>query len=439
MVPDEPAPPDPDQVPVPPEQVAAADETEVVGQGPLIRPQPGAESTRLAYLLQHLDYPARIQAKLSLIDSSFDRGDYLFAIDMNAYWKLGEALDDVFDWIVTEIDPAKILLRKMPVLVSNYKEIEITAESHADEISEKRRFIGALMKRIGLTTKDKEDGFAAVPRNQMQDVFRFVSKDAVVTQREIEKYGILQVVADWKTHFIDVGLDIFCVVETPRNLYPYGCGKTSLAMEFCGAMAKVLGYPFDLRADIAYTIDLPRVRRFLEDNSKGVVRMVDEGKIVWGRRTAMVGQQKKDMMTLSTIRKNRQVWLVVVDNIFRLDLELYEAKATHLLRVQDEGHRAIPRGWNRAILYKKADYNEENDRWGRQVVPLKWEPLPAQISDAYHACVDYTNDHARMIIDEDMSPLDELLKADRTWNLDKLEGWLDGGILTGTETSQKET
>jgi len=390
---------------------------------PMLRPQPGGARPSFVYFTSYTDYTARIQALMAALDQSFDRGDYLFAVDVNAYWKRRTQLDDIFDWVVSQIEKDPILSGRAPALVLQYDSIEDAAEDRDDEIRKKARYVGAVLGESGLALKEREKGFEPVPQERMQQIFRFVDWDRKPSEGELEKYGVTQIAAYFKENMIDLGLDVFLVIEAPRKIYPFGSGKSTIMLQVLGACATAMEIPFDIRWDVAYQMDYPRVQRFLNDDRKHQIRGVDEGKRIWSRRTPMSPKQRDDMQALSMTRKNEQVWATSCSNIFRLDHDIFEEKATHILRILDPGRVTIKRGWGRAILFEKGDHDEKADSWGNKRMGVEWVDLLPPPKTVYAKCISYTNAHSAEILEDGVSPLDRLLqKHAYTW-ADLLEGW----------------
>jgi len=379
------------------------------------------------YFTAHMEFPQFVQILMQQINDGFHRGDYLYRVDINAFWRLSESLDMLMAWVSSQIDAKKIMAGdRGPSLLDSYFRLDDEVDSKGRLIAEKVNMIGAAMQAAGLTLKERDTAWEPVPADRMAAIFSLADELQMPSGVDLEKYGIAQIAAYWKENMIDAGLDIFCVIETPKKIYPYGSGKSTLGLQVGGATAKAIGDAFDIRRDVVYQMDVPRLQRFFDDHDRRQVRMVDESKFFWYRRTAMSGTQKRDMMTLSMTRKDEQVWLAAASNIFRLDIDIVEEKATHILRVTDPGRVTIKRGWGQATLYEKADQDEDKDKWGRPVLSVKWVDFPPGPGPktVYADCIRYTNRFARHILDDGVSPLDDLLDTDPTWARDALEDWL---------------
>lgn len=385
-----------------------------------------------------MDFPGHIQKAVMDVQSAFESEDWTYFGGGDAWFRLNLKLDMVMAWVSSQVDAKGILRGQLTTVFDEYRELEDTVEDLLDLPFKKVEKIGAAMQTVGMALKESEKPFEAVPAAKMAKLFRYGAE--LPSHSELEKYGILQVAAYWKENMIDLGLDIFCVVETPKKIYPFGTGKTTLILQVAGAMATIMEDDFDPRRDVAYATDLPRIRRFFDDHERNQVRAIDEGKVVWGRRTAMTGGQKRDMALLSMTRKDEQAWLVAVSNIFRLDQDIFEEKATHVLRITDPGTSTIKRGWGQAILYEKTDCDEDKDQWGRRKFPIKWVDFGARsgIREVYRACDAYTKSHVRQIVEDDISPLDQLLSEQPDWNLDKLRDWMpNGGLSSAVDRVQE--
>jgi len=379
------------------------------------------------YFTAHMEFPQFIQILMQQINDGFHRGDYLYRVDINAYWRLSESLDMLMAWVSSQVDVKKIMAGdRSGSVLDAYFRLEDEVDTKGRLVAEKVNMIGAAMQLAGLTLKERDTAWEPVPADRMASIFTLADDIRAPSPVDLEKYGVAQVAAYWRENMIDVGLDIFCVIETPRKIYPYGSGKSTLGLQIGGATARAIGDAFDIRRDVVYQMDFPRLQRFFEDHDRRQVRMVDESKFFWYRRTAMSGSQKRDMMTLSMTRKDEQVWLASASNVFRLDQDIFEEKATHILRVTDPGRVTVRRGWGQATLYEKADQDEEEDRWGRPVLSVKWVDFPSGSGPkaVYGECIRYTNRHARHILDDGVSPLDALLDDDPEWQRDQLRGWL---------------
>lgn len=419
-------------------------EAQIVQPGALARvePQPALQPFTRSRTLPSIFYnadinlPTHIGKAVMDVQAAFEGGDWTYFLGGDSWFRLNGNLDMIASWVSSQIDAKGILSGQVITFLDEYRELEDTVEDMMDLPFKKVERIGAGMQVVGMGLKESEKGFEPIPTDRMMRLFHFGAELPRIV--ELEKYGIAQLAGYWKENMIDLGLDIFCIFETPKKIYPFGTGKSTLMSQVAGAVATVLEDDFDPRRDAAFATDIPRVKRFLDEHEKDQVRVVDEGKVVWGRRTAMQGQQKRDMALLSMTRKDRQVWLVAVSNIFRLDQDIFEEKATHVVRITDPGTVTIKRGWGQAILYEKTDADEDDDRWGRRKFPLKWVDYPAKsgIREVWNACDAYTKGHVRMIVEDDLSPLDQLLQEQPDWMLDKLRDWMPNGGATAKDSPE---
>lgn len=385
-----------------------------------------------------MDFPGHIQKAVMDVQTAFEGGDWTYFLGGDSWFRLNSSLDMIASWVSSQVDAKGILRGQSVTFFDEYRELDDQVEDLIDLPFKKVEKIGAAMQIVGMALKEGDKPFEPIPHDKMSKIFRFTAQ--APGPNELEKYGVPQIVGYWKENMIDLGLDVFCVVECPKKIYPFGLGKSTLMIQIAASLAKALDAEFDIRWDIAYATDVPRVRRFFDDHRKRVIRQIDEGKVIWGRRTHGTGRQKEEMGLLSMTRKDEQVWLVAVSNIFRLDHDIFEEKATHVIRIPDPGRVTIKRGWGQATLYEKGDLDEEQDRWGRRKIPVKWLDFPPRsgIRKVYLEADRYTKTHVRKIAEDGISPLDELLHDEPTWGLEDLKDWLPADAPTKDSVESPE-
>jgi hypothetical protein len=216
---------------------------------------------------------------------------------------------------------------------------------------------------------------------------------------------------------------VFLACDTRSNTDAYRTGKTSLVMQvayFLGQLITRAGYgkPFDMRHDVVYEHDEPRLGEFIADDTPWCVRVIDEFLILY-KRDSMTKRMKKIIKAVPTKPKQRQAWLMAGPNIFDLDKHLVHTDLTHRLKVTVR--------LKEAMLYEKrgSPPDEAFDQWGDSVVPVSWSPMPDSWERLYDGPFPSLVKIARKMDEEsERSPVVEFLSRNKDWGL----GMFQSGI-----------
>ncbi len=260
---------------------------------------------------------------------------------------------------------------------------------------ELRSFIKRKMREKGLGFPSTKEPYPAVPTEKLA---RLPWWDDVGRPDILKPlYGVEHLVAEFLTH-LQKGNDIFFVIDSPRNVYPYGRGKSTLLLQILAAVAAALEFPFDPRRDLVYQDDEPRFEARMDSKVKGLVWGADELRNFLDRRFSMTSENKTRTRRFAMTRKRQHVAGGCADNMYRLDEGVWAQKATHLVRISE--FRQI------ATVFRKGDYNEAADTWGAEQFALGWADLPAWVKALINMCTEFHDDHYK----GKLSALDKVLR-----------------------------
>lgn len=387
------------------------------GHVPLLKPQPPSTGTTLAILAQHFDMPQEFATFLRELDSSFLRGDYLFTVDANAYWKVKYSLDHIVELIAGQVDLDPKLRVQMPRFLQDYFAIEDGAEDWEDEIRQKVFQFSKLVKIAGLGTSTKAAPFKAVPADAMRLQVRL---DLEPWQIKPEEASVLQVAEIVVQAIKKRRLCVMIIDGSPFMDSPYGSGKSQLLWQVLYWSYRLLQsdppqplYVFDGRKDIVYRRDDDRLLRLLSE-STCVPFGIDEFDQHFDQREWNKPENRTKVQALQMYRKAGRPLIGACGSIWNNDVRVRTKIATHRCEINKwdddtyEGEFTLYRKYGPPALQE-----EKEDLWSKKsLFDGRFAGLNHPQFRFYNSCADKTLEM------ESRGGLDAWLKEKPDWLAD---------------------
>ena len=299
-------------------------------------------------------------------------------------------------------------------VLEDWKTESVRYKGKGDYVAAFWRFIGGVVTAHGYLLQQEAKPLAPVPTDRLEQMLPIDP----LRQPPDAMAGPLWVA----NHLFDRMLQnrpVFLACDTRRHTDAYRTGKTSLVVQvayYLGQLIHGAGYGprWDMRHDMVFEHDEPRLRERIEDDTEWKVWVIDEFLILY-KRDAMTKRIKSIIRALPTKPKQRQAVLMAGPNIIDLDKHIVGNDLTHRLKVT--------RSRSEAVLYEKRGTppDELLDQWGDQVVPIGWDPLPETWERLYDGPYPSLVKIARdMEEDADRSPIADYLSKHPDFGTDLL-------------------